>query len=64
MKKDLKDLGVRSDRIMTPLEVQTAVSNYKSIKNAMETETGPVGWILIGFGMLMIVLGALDTLIG
>ena len=65
-KNDMNNIGIRSDRIMTPLEVQRAAMNYKAVKHAAETDTSPdiVVWILMGIGMLMILYGVVCALFG
>ena len=65
-KDDMNNIGIRSDRIMTPLEVQRAAMNYKAVKRAAEDTSSPgvVEWILIGIGMLMILYGVVCALFG
>lgn len=48
--EDMLIAGVRSDRIMTPLEVQRAAMNYKAVKQAAESEVSPdiLEWIIVG----------------
>ncbi len=63
---DINSVGIRSDRIMTPLEVQRAATNYKAVKQAAESDTSPsiVEWILIGFGMVVILIATIQTILG
>lgn len=65
-KNDMNNIGIRSDRIMTPLEVQRATMNYKAVKQAAESDTNPgiVEWLLIGFGMVIILIATIQTILG
>ena len=64
MKDEMKEMGIRSDRIMTPEEIQNAAINYKSVKNAADSAPGIVEWILIGFGMVVILIATIQTIFG
>ena len=63
-KNDMNNIGIRSDRIMTPLEVQRAAMNYKAVKQAAEDTSRPdmVVWILLGICMLVILYGVVCAL--
>ena len=65
-KNDMNNMGICSDRIMTPLEVQRAAMNYKAVKQAAESDTSPgiVEWLLIGFGMVIILIATIQTILG
>ncbi len=60
-KNDMNNIGIRSDRFMTPLEVHRAAENYKAVKRATEETSSPgiIEWILMGIAVLMIVVGIL-----
>ena len=65
-KNDMNNMGIRSDRIMTPLEVQRAAMNYTAVKQSAESDTSPgiVEWLLIGFGMVIILIATIQTILG
>lgn len=63
-KNDMNNMGVRSDRIMTSQEVMNAAINQKAVERAKDADIGIVGWLLIGFGMVIILIATIQTLIG
>lgn len=52
--------GIRSDRIMTPLEIQTAAFNKKAVEDAAkhraESSPGFLEWLLIGIAIAMVII--------
>ena len=63
-KNDMSNIGIRSDRIMTSEEVMNAAINRKSVENMKNTEFGLFGWLLIGFGMAIILIATIQTILG
>lgn len=61
---NMENTGIRNDRIMTPLEVQRAAMNYKAVKRAAESDTSPgiVEWVLIGFGMVLLLIAIIQNI--
>ena len=65
-KNDMNTSGIRSDRLMTPLEVQRAAMNYRAVKRAAESDApvGIIDWIFVGAGVLIILYGVVCALFG
>lgn len=61
---DINSVGIRSDRIMTHQEVLNAAINQKAVERAKDADIGIFGWLLIGFGMVIILIATIQTLIG
>lgn len=63
-KNDRNNMGIRSDRIMTHQEVLNAAINQKAVERAKDADIGVVGWLLIGFGMVVILIATIQTIFG
>lgn len=63
-KNDMNNMGIRSDRIMTTQEVMNVAINQKAVERAKDADIGIFGWLLIGFGMVIILIATIQTLIG
>lgn len=66
MKDEKKEMGIRSDRLMTEREIQNAAANYKAVKRVAESDTSPgiIEWILMGIVWLVILYAVVCTLFG
>lgn len=61
-KDELREMGIRSDRIMTSQEVMNAAINQKSVERAKDMDIGCFGWLLIGFGMVIILIATIQVI--
>ena len=65
-KDEFQGMGIRSDRYLTPMEVQRAAENYKAVKRAAESDISPgiIEWILMGLVWLVILYATVCALFG